>query len=110
MDLSPLVQGLLYPSEDDRPFDVIDGPATFDAAGLRPCARSEVISIADFFEPLRGTADAERFAMLRQALTSDLVDLRVTRVCDGSAEVHIYVIGRTRDGRWAGVHTVSVET
>ena len=105
-----LVDGLLYPSEDDRPFDIIDWPAGPVSAHLPAGARVRRMTPNEFFSPLRNTTDAKRFDSLHRKLAANLTDLAVYRVNDGSAEVNIYVAGRARDGRWGGVHTTSVET
>ena len=116
MDLNALIAGLLYPSEDDRPFELIEwdaGPASATAAVLHHVAHGatiEPLSPAGFFDPLRDTSDAAGFAALQRALSTGLTDLAAFRVSDGSAEVAIYLIGRAADRRWAGVRTVSVET
>ena len=118
-DLAPLakaIDGLLYPSESDEPFDLFRwGPATAPAD-----ARAQVLSHAtatqpikelsldDFFAPLETTDDAPRFRALRQALAATLTDLRIFRV--GSIRVGIYLIGKTPSAQWAGAHTTSVET
>lgn len=115
VDLHPLIDGLTYPSEDDRPFDVVDWPPAASAheavARHAPAgATVEPLSAAAFFSPLRDTTEAARFAALERGMTAHLGGLAAFRVGDGSAEVAVYVVGRTPAGRWAGVRTVSVET
>ena len=115
-DLPTLIAGLLYPSEDDRPFEVVDwpaGPASARAAVDRHVPAGvtvEPLTPAAFFGPLRDTTDAARFAALDRRLAAELTDRAAFRVTDGSAEVRVYVIGRRADGTWGGVQTVSVET
>ncbi len=109
-DLGPLIDRLAYPSEDDREFDIVDWPAGPIASHVPTGATVKRLTPAEFFDPLRDTTDAERFDALHRALAAHLSDLAAYRASDGTAEVHIYVVGRTRDGRWAGVHTTSVET
>jgi hypothetical protein len=116
MDLRPLIDGLLYPSEDDRPFEALDwgtGPASAGAAvaqNVPAGAVVEQLTPAAFFDPLRGTTDGARFGTLHRGLAAGLADLSAFRVSDGSAEVRIFLVGRDRDGRWVGVRTASVET
>ena len=116
MDLRPLIDGLLYPSEDDRPFEAVDwgtGPASAGAAVAQNVPAAAIIdrlTLAAFFDPLRGTTDAVRFAALHRGLAAGLADPWAFRVSDGSAEVQIFLIGRDGDGRWVGVRTASVET
>ena len=56
----------------------------------------------------RDWADAAKFAKLRKALESSLTDLRVYRV--GKVTVDVYLVGTTKGGELAGVHTKSIET
>lgn len=117
-ELQPLAQaidGLLYPSESDTPFDLISWgtAAGLDAREhvLAHCrAQSPIteLSLDAFFSPLANTDDAMHFDELREALHATLTGIRVFRV--GSIRVEIYLIGQTLSGRWAGIHTTSVET
>ena len=54
--------------------------------------------------------EGERYKQLRRALESQLRELRILRLGSGEVKVDIYLIGRTRSGDWAGLHTTSVET
>ncbi len=103
--LRDAIDGLDYPSESDSPFTLIDQPLPDVGLG----AATE-ISPDEFFGPLQSVTDSARFAQLRQALEELVHPLRVFRVDDGSAEVKIFLIGRTASGRFAGVSTTSVET
>lgn len=62
----------------------------------------------DFFAALADSEDAARFKSLEAILCGNLSDLKVFRV--GSVKVDIYIVGRTAEGLWLGVHTSSVET
>ncbi|HWE97293.1 MAG TPA: nuclease A inhibitor family protein [Tepidisphaeraceae bacterium] len=112
--LRKATDGLLYPSESDEPFEpfrwkrTADDPAKEVAAPARAGETVREQSVADFFGALEDSDDAARFAGLRRALESKLAGLRVFRV--GDIEVGVYLIGRTPDGDWAGLHTTSVET
>jgi hypothetical protein len=109
-------EGLTYPSESDAPFDTFRWPASSahesarDAVATRGKrgARIEEVSADDFFAELAGSDHAERFKALRQVLESRLSGLTVIRT--GERKVDVYLIGRTRTGDWAGLHTTSVET
>jgi hypothetical protein len=68
----------------------------------------EQVPVEQFFEELEGSDDAPRYRDLRRVPQATLSDLRVLRV--GSVKVQIYLIGKTRSGAWAGLHTTSVET
>jgi hypothetical protein len=107
---------LLYPSETDAPFDVIHwGPAD---AELTPASiagrvkkrtpKVKEIPFDEFFTELEETPEAERFGELRRAIESHLEGVRVFRV--GEVEIDVFVVGRTKSGHWAGLHTLSVET
>jgi hypothetical protein len=112
--LKKATDGLLYPSESDEPFEpfrwkrTTDDPAKEVAARAKPGAKVREQSVADFFGALADADDAARFADLRRTLESKLAGLRVFRV--GDIEVGIYLIGKTPNGDWAGLRTVSVET
>ena len=108
------IAGLTYPSESDEPFEVIAWPG--GAGGAReqvvahtPVGRNVVeIPVNTFFRELEGTDDAARFRALRQTLEATLTDLHVYRA--GSVKVDVYLVGKTKTGGFAGLHTTSVET
>lgn len=113
-DLTEAIAGLLYPSESDFPFDLVEG----DTPGESP--REFVVRVSDsalpieelaprtFFEPLLESDDDGRFAILRATLEAHLSQLRIFRV--GRTEIDIYLIGKTKEGDVVGLHTRSVET
>ncbi len=111
--------GLLYPSESDEPFDVI----RWDEPGLTPFSASDVlalrvgkgraieeVAVESFFSAIASAMDPERLERLRRTLQKQLTGLQIFRVGTGEAEVDIYLLGRTTNGNWAGLHTKSVET
>jgi hypothetical protein len=108
--------GLVYPSESDAPFEPFRWPATSASESARDAvvrhvkrgARIEEVSVDDFFAELQGSDDGERFKALRQAVELTLSGLKVIRA--GERKIDVYLIGRTRAGDWAGLHTTSVET
>jgi hypothetical protein len=109
--------GLVYPSESDAPFDVFrwedKGGQSAKAqvvahANAADDESVEETSLDAFFAPLAGAEDAARFSQLRRELESTLSAPTVVRV--GERKIDVYLIGRTRTGAWAGVHTSSVET
>jgi hypothetical protein len=116
--LSTAANGLLYPSEQDAPWTAFrwkgvrwpDARAAvladcgYDPGDAQPPVKTE--SVADFFDRLAGfSPDHDR---LRAAIEQVLIDPLVLHV--GRVDVAVYVIGRTRDGRWAGAWTTAVET
>src|SRR5262245_59709534 len=116
-DIRRAIEGLLYPSESDEPFDVVDwgggGPtsAREQIAAHVPADRNiELVPVDHFFEQLRDSDDAERFSQLRDVLQSSLSGLQVFRASSGTARVDLFLIGQTASGEWAGLHTVSIET
>lgn len=113
-ELVAAAAGLLYPSETDAPFDVFcwtpqgDDPEAEIRLHVHEWGDVERVTPEAFFAELRGDDNAARFEKLRRALKSTVFGLAVYRI--GRVTVDIFLIGRTRNGNWAGVHTVSVET
>jgi hypothetical protein len=115
--LRAAAQGLTYPSDSDEPFDAFE----WDAIGT-PSAKDQVVAhggkgrnieevpVDLFFEQLDADEDADRYRRLHQVLESLLAGLKIFRAGAGEVRVDIYLIGTTRSGSWAGLHTVSVET
>ncbi|MGC4033606.1 MAG: nuclease A inhibitor family protein [Tepidisphaeraceae bacterium] len=112
--LASAVDGLLYPSESDEPFEVIDRPLA-KGQTVRQAAhgwfesKSPVIEqpVDEFFAALEGSDDEARFAALRELLEAGLTDLSVFRV--GEVQVEVFLLGRAGD-RLIGLKTLSVET
>jgi hypothetical protein len=106
--------GLLYPSESDEPFEPFIWNATetdalkqIGAEGNKTAPVVET-SVEHFFAELVAGDEGEKFKRLREVLESQLTGLRVFRI--GEIEVGIYLIGITKNGNWAGLRTLSVET
>jgi hypothetical protein len=115
--LREAAKGLTYPSETDAPFDVLvaagdakpaSSPEELVARLGGASGKVEEVPVDKFFGELDATDDVQRYRALRRVLESTLSGLRVLRV--GSVKLDVYVIGRTRSGVWAGLHTTSVET
>jgi hypothetical protein len=112
--ISKAIDGLIYPSESDVGFDLFQwGVAAGSArdqvkAHTRAGRTMQEVSVDDFFAALKTTDEAARFGELRRVMESCLSEVKVFRV--GTIRVEIYLIGKTRAGQWAGVHTTSVET
>ena len=123
--LQEATEGLLYQSESDEPFEVVfwKGGAVFDSQRL--LARSgraanspiEIITLSDFFKDLtkekdwhgeEEKADVRKFQKLFQVVCENLSSPLVFRV--GKTEVDIFIVGKTKNGDWAGVKTRAVET
>ena len=116
-ELSAAAKDLLYPSESDSPFEPFvwptapnDSPASQVAAHSDPSKTIKEIPLPDFFAQLDDSDDAARFRQLKAALQRLLADPRVFRVGIGQVQVDIYILGRTPNNNWAGLHTLSIET
>jgi hypothetical protein len=116
-EITKAASGLQYPSESDAPFDVFRWPGTTsgtarDVVGSHGGAgrKIEEVAIDAFFAELIESDDGERYKRLRRALESELKDLKIFRVGVGEPKVDVYLLGRTRVGELAGLHTTSVET
>src|SRR5205809_292942 len=122
------VKNLSFESETDAPFepfkwpgadtgDQLTGKKVVELGGHG--ARELVVeqSFDTFFAPLvkekEWHRDAERkvvaqYESLLKLLQRELTAIRVFRV--GGVRKTIYVVGRTRQGGWAGIKTIGVET
>ncbi len=119
-ELAPLIDGLLYMSESDEPFEVVAAPGAgtgpiipdelVAALGLDPTLQAEVWTFEDFFDPwlLEDEQDGARYVAIRDLLLAHLDERTVIRL--GAVEVQVYVVGRTACGEIAGLRTMSVET
>jgi hypothetical protein len=115
--LKTATDGLEYPSESDAPFDAFLWPAkgamnalALITARAHAGQKIEQVPVDSFFADLSDSDDGARFAQLRRLLQSRLNDLHIFRVGAGETTVHIYLIGKTLAGEWAGLHTTSIET
>lgn len=116
-ELQKAVSGLTYPSDSDEPFDAFywdgEGPSTAGeklASQIGTGRPIEPVAFESFFAQLQDADDAARYEQLRRTLKSQLIDPQVFRASAGDVRVDVYLLGRTRDGNWAGVHTVSIES
>ena len=123
--LRDAVQGLMYRSETDQPFEaftwqVADALTPDEVRSLGNHPADDAVSETSFDEfaaalttdkswhddDERATVQQYRqlFALMRERLT----DLTVFRV--GKTDITVYFVGRTKEGDWAGVMTWAVET
>lgn len=118
-EFAAAVDGLLYLSEGDNPFDVFmalspgTGPVIPDELGAilgLPTGTVYEVRIFDqFFTPiLLSGQDGARYKALRDLLVARLSEPRVIRF--DMTQVKVYLVGRTSCGEIAGVHTISIET
>jgi hypothetical protein len=104
------------PSETDAPFEAF---AWDDAGKLTP---DRVLQLAgepkgtaieaSSLDELFATVPTEvkgKFQKLRQVIQAQLSDMEVYKVGD-EAERQVYIVGKAKDGRWAGLKTTVVET
>jgi histidine triad (HIT) family protein len=114
--LKNAAKGLLMPSETDAPFEAFawddSGELTPDRllklAGEPTGKAVEETSLDDLFATVP-SEDKSRFQKLRQAIEEQLSGVKVYKVGD-EAEREVYIVGKAKDRRWAGLKTTVVET
>ncbi len=110
-ELTKAVSGLLYSSESDYPFEIVENskPEIFQ--------NSKQIEFDSFFKRLTAEEDwfgeeekakAAKYATLEKLLKENLTDLKVFKT--GETDIEIYIIGKTKSGAFMGLKTRSVET
>jgi hypothetical protein len=109
-------KGLEFPSETDAPLEPFlweDGGAAGKPNALQQ-ARSasgepvEETTLDGFFRTVP-KEDRAKFEGLLKVLREQLADVKVYKVGD-EAEKTVYVVGKAKDGKLAGVKTTVVET
>jgi histidine triad (HIT) family protein len=114
--LKNAAKGLLMPSESDAPFEAFawddTGELTPDRllklAGEPKETAVEESSLDDLFVTVP-SEDKAKFQKLRQAIHEQLSGVKVYKVGD-EAEREVYIVGKAKDRRWAGLKTTVVET
>ena len=115
--LRRLVANLLFLSESEAPFTVLELPkdailpdALRTLAGLPPDAPAEEWTVADILTPFTAPdqPDAARYVALLAFLQNHLV--RAVAYKLGSIKKPVFLIGRQPDKSWLGVQTEAVET
>lgn len=111
-------RGLEFISESEAPLEPFlweDGGAAKmtnkrlrELAGEEGGAAVEQQSLDDFFLAVP-PEDKEKFDKLAAVLKEQLSGVQVYKVGD-EAEKQVYIVGRTKDGHWAGLKTSVVET
>ncbi|HKP72895.1 MAG TPA: nuclease A inhibitor family protein [Pyrinomonadaceae bacterium] len=124
-ELIAAIDGLLFMSESDHPFEVVkwSSPDRLSPEHLRREAGRdadspvEEISAEEFFRPAAGEQDwkngaelaaARKYQRLHRLLAENLADVKVYRV--GERKINVYVIGLTKEGNLMGVATQAIET
>ncbi len=109
-------KGLMFPSESEAPlvpFAWQDGnPLTADRvltlAREKAGTAVEQTTLDELWQTVP-SEDAAPFQALRKAIEGQLSGVTVYKVGD-EAEKNVYIVGKTKDGRWAGLKTSVVET
>ncbi|MFO1019655.1 MAG: nuclease A inhibitor family protein [Planctomycetales bacterium] len=116
-DLTRLVAGLLYPSESDEPFEVVELPPGADPShpetisnplGLPSAGPVKTTTVEKFFADIHGGEQDVQLDTLAAYLRQNFTDLTVLRI--GNINVTVLVLGRDSTGTWGGLRTTSVET
>lgn len=107
--LSQAAAGLLFMSESDYPFELIqwEGPDELTAAFIRKVAGEAEDAPVQELEAEQ-FLHSGRYQRLLLVLQQELSDLRAYKV--GRINMPVYVVGRSREGSWLGVATRVVET
>jgi hypothetical protein len=115
--LAKASQGLLFPSETDAPLE----PFLWANAGdkltkdkvrrLAGAPRAAAVEETTLDELLATVPEEERpqFDKLAAAVKAQLSGVEVYKVGNDPAK-HVYIVGKTSDGQWAGLKTTVVET
>jgi hypothetical protein len=109
-------KGLVFTSETDAPLEPfawanggeLREERLLQLAGAPKGTAVEAMSLADFFRAVP-SEDKAKFQALAKVLQGQLSGIKVYKVGD-EAEMTAYIVGKTTDGRWAGLKTTVVET
>lgn len=101
--------GLLFMSESDYPFELIQWEGPPDLTSEFLCRVSgepagcpvQELEVQDFLT-------AERYRRLVDVITDNLVEPKAYKV--GRINMPVYVVGRSAGGKWLGVSTRVVQT
>lgn len=118
-------EGLLFLSETDAPFELINWPAQGELTPTKllqltqhpPDAPVEMLAVDEFFAIATSSEDwhdeeerdtVQRFQNLVSVLKQNLSNIQVYRV--GRITIDAYIVGVTPSGDWMGLSTQLVET
>jgi hypothetical protein len=79
-----------------------------EQAGVEKGTLVEEMTLDSFFHAVP-SEDKAKFDKLAKVLKEQLTGIKVYKIGE-EAESNVYIVGRTTDGRWAGVKTQVVET
>jgi hypothetical protein len=108
-------KGLLFPSESDAPlepfvWDQPDAPtpeALVEDAGMEEGTPTETMTLPAFFRAIP-KSEKPKFDALAKVLKEHLSGIQVHKI--GEVNLKVYILGKTKDGKWAGLTTEVVET
>jgi hypothetical protein len=114
--LKKAAKGLLFESETESPLEpflwkngtTLDAKRLLKLAGARPNTPVEETTLDNFFRVVP-SEDRPAFQNLTKVLQDQLSDIKVYKVGE-DAEKQAYIVGKTKDGQWAGLKTTVVET
>jgi histidine triad (HIT) family protein len=109
-------KGLMLPSESDAPFEVVawDETGELNASKMLQLAKQpkgtavEETSLDDLFATVP-SEDKPKFQSLRQVIQEELSGVKVYKVGD-EPERQVYIVGKGKDGKLAGLKATVVET
>jgi histidine triad (HIT) family protein len=109
-------KGLMFPSESEAPLepfawagtDKLSKAQVVKLAGAEAGTAVEQGTLADLLRTVP-KEDQPQFRALQKVLAEQLSGVQVYKVGD-EAEKEVYIVGKTADGRWAGLKTTVVET
>ena len=115
--LAKASQGLLFPSETDAPLepflwegagDKLTKDKVRQLAGAEKGAAVEETTLDDLLSTVP-EEDRPQFDKLAGAIKGQLSGVKVYKVGD-EPERQVYVVGKTSDGKWAGLKATVVQT
>ena len=109
-------KGLQFTSETEAGFepflwegtDKLTNQRLVELAGTEKGTAVEEDTLDRFFRAVPAE-DKAKFDKLAKALQEQLSAIKVYKVGD-EAEKDVYIVGKTKDGQWAGLKTTVVET
>jgi histidine triad (HIT) family protein len=110
-------KGLLFPSETDAPLgpflwenagDKLTKGRVSQLAGAPKGAAVEETTLDDLLATVP-EEDRPQFDKLAAAIKQQISGVKVYKVGD-EPEKQVYVVGKSQDGKWAGLKTTVVET
>ena len=109
-------KGLLWPSESEAPLepfmwedgDKLTHEHLLELAGAEEGTVVEELTLPTLLRTVP-PEDKAKFDKLAKVLQEELSGIKVYKLGE-EAEKEVYIVGKTKDGRWAGLKTAVVET